>query len=145
MTATPSNILKIFIDTNIFVALKDNRDPTHKKAVRLLDLLEKRQIILYTSSDVLGETLTVAARKLGKKIAKDFLNAYKKSSIHEIFINERLHEQAQLLFYKTDSKQVSFIDCSSVCAMKEEKISVIFTFDKHFKLLGVKLLTDILQ
>lgn len=143
MTATSTNILKIFVDTNIFVALKDNRDPTHKTAVKLLDLLEKKPVILYTSSDVLGETLTVMARKLGKKTAGEFITAYQKSGIREVFIDERIHEQARLLFYKTKSKQISFIDCTSVCAIQEEKISVIFTFDKHFKLLGVKLLEDV--
>lgn len=135
---------KVFIDTNIFVALKDKNDSTHTKAVRLTDYLGRQKTELFTSSDVVGETLTVMSRKLGKQTSLAFLKEYKLSSgIKEIFIEEALHEKARELFAKISSPKISFIDCSSAVAMRSEGISIIFSFDRDFKSLGVTLLEEI--
>ena len=142
-TAMPTNSLKVVVDTNIFVALLNKNDSTHARALKLLDFLEENQAILFTSSDVIGETLTVMARKLGKKQAIDFLAGYKISGIKEIFIDEEIREDAQKLFLKVRSKLVSFIDCSSTVAIRQNKIPYAFTFDKQFKGLGVNLLEEL--
>jgi len=144
-TVMPTNPLKVFTDTNIFVALLNKNDSTHARALKLLDFLEENQAILFTSSDVIGETLTVMARKLGKKQAIDFLAGYKISGIKEIFIDEEIQEDAQKLFLKVRSKLVSFIDCSSAVAIQQNKIPYAFTFDKQFKGLGVKLLEELVN
>lgn len=145
MTAMPTNLLKVFVDTNIFVALSNKNDSTHVRALKLLDFLEENQAILFTSSDVIGETLTVMARKLGKKGAINFLIDYRNSGIKEIFIDEKIHGDAQNLFLKVHSKLVSFIDCSCAIAMKQNKIPYAFTFDKQFKGLGIKLLEELVH
>ena len=144
-TVMPTNPLKVFIDTNIFVALANKNDSTHARALKLLDFLEENRAILFTSSDVIGETLTVMARKLGKKEAIDFLAGYKISGIKEIFIDEEIQEDAQKLFLRVRSKLVSFIDCSCAIAMQQNKIPYAFTFDKQFKGLGVKLLEEMVN
>ena len=135
---------KVFVDTNIFVALKDKNDPTHKEAKEIALYLKKKNIKLYTSSDVIGETLTVLSRKLGKKVAGSFFDNYLKSGVGEIFVDDIIHDEARKLFFKITSKNISFIDCSSAIAMKQSKIDVVFTFDKHFKSLGVKLIGGVL-
>ncbi len=136
---TITNLKKLFIDTNIFVALHDKDDSTHTKANQLLDIVEEEQIALYTSSDVIGETLTVIAKKLGKAAARDFLETYKASDIKEIFVDEEMHSETRKLFLSITSKTVSFIDCSNVIAMKQEGIRTIFTFDRDFKKFDVAL------
>ena len=133
---------KVFVDTNIFVALKDKNDSTHKEAKKIALYLKKKNIKLYTSSDVIGETLTVLSRKLGKKVARSFFDNYLKSGVSEIFIDDIIHDEARKLFFKITSKNISFIDCSSAIAMEQSKIDVVFTFDKHFKSLGAKLIED---
>ena len=132
---------KIFVDTNVFVSIRDTSDSTHNKALGLFEKLEKDSSQLYTSSDVIAETLTVISRKLRKKVANDWFEDFQKSNLIEIFIDQDKHNEARKLFLQTRSKNVSFIDCSSIVAMKSAKISIAFTFDKHFKKLGVKLLS----
>lgn len=134
-------IFKVFVDTNAFVALRDTKDSTHKRAKRILDKLIQRKAWLYTSSDIVGETLTVVSRKLGKSHAREFAREAEKMA-EEIFISQEMHDEARKLFFKITSKNISFIDCSSAIAMKQSKIDVVFTFDKHFKSLGVKLIED---
>jgi predicted nucleic acid-binding protein len=130
---------KLFVDTNIFVALRDETDSTYKKAQALLRKISKERYILYTSSDVIGETLTVISKKLGKGSARKFLEYIDSGLVNEIFIDEQLHQRARELFAQTPQKNISFIDCSSVIAMKSQKIDTIFSFDQDFKKLGLSL------
>lgn len=132
-------ISKIFIDTNVFVAIKDDNDSTHDRAMLLLKTLKKsKKVKFYTSSDVIGESLTVISKKLGKLAAIEFLSQFKNYA-HEIFIDKYLHQETRDFFRRVKSKNISFIDCSSVVAMKRHKIKTIFSFDQDFKSLGVQL------
>ena len=135
-------ISKVFIDTNVFVAINDDRDSTHKRALDLLYKLNEAKVNYFTSSDIIGESLTVISQKLGKKQATEFLKDVKVIA-EEIFIDENIHYAARKFFKRVKSKNVSFIDCSSVIAMKRNKIKVIFSFDESFKSLGVNLASDV--
>ena len=71
-------ITNVFIDTNVFVALEDENDSTHKRAIQLSEfLLNQHNVKFYTSSEVISETLTVISRKLGKEVAKNLLVSIK--------------------------------------------------------------------
>jgi predicted nucleic acid-binding protein len=135
-------ISKVFVDTNVFVALRDTSDSTHTKAVKYYELLKKDGCKFYTSSDIIAESLTVISKKISKKSALTFLDEIE-GVIKEIFIDEFLHKETRDFFKRVKSKNISFIDCSSVIAMRRAKIKVIFSFDEDFKKMGVKLLGDV--
>ena len=137
--------MKVIIDTNVFVATRDKTDTTYEKAIKLTEILRKQKTKFYTSSDIIGETLTVMSKKLGKTICKDWYEDFQKSDITEIFIDEFLHRETRKFFQRVKSKNISFIDCSSVVAMKANKIKTIFSFDAHFRNLGIKLVEDVLK
>lgn len=141
MTNMPT-ISKVFVDTNIFVAIRDTRDSTHGRAVKIYEEFKAKKVKFFTSSDVISETLTVLAKKLGKLAAIDFLDNFSVLT-KEIFIDKYLHQGTREFFKRVKSKNISFIDCSSVVAMKRNKIKTIFSFDKDFKKLGVKLAADV--
>lgn len=136
---TKSDAPKVFVDTSAFVSLKDNNDPNHNKAQKAAQKLAGLNARLYTSSDVIGETLTVISRKLGKQSAFDFYEGYIKSGFKEIFIDNKLQEKSRKTFFKVKSKNISFIDCTSIIAMKNQNIETIFAFDQDFKKLKVSL------
>ena len=138
-------ISKIFVDTNVFIASRDNKDNTHKKTLKLVDFLSKSKCVWYTSSNIILETLTVMSQKLGKDVALDWYNDFIKGEIREIFIDEILYKETLKYFKTIKSKNVSFVDCSSVITMKRNKIDAIFSFDEDFRKLGVKLLSDVLE
>lgn len=131
-------VSKVFVDTDVFVALRDTKDSTHRRAVSLYKELKLKKTKFLTSSDVIGETITVLAKKLGKQSALDFLITIN-GLTQEIFIDAFLHKESRNLFKRIKSKNISFIDCSSVVAMKRNKIKSIFSFDRDFKKMGVKL------
>jgi predicted nucleic acid-binding protein len=138
-------ISKVFIDTNVFVAIRDTNDNTHQKAIKISDFLSKNNIKLFTTSLVLTETLTILSQKLGKDIALDWYNDYKNSLINEVFIDQQLFKNSIELFKKTKPENISLVDCSNVIVMKQNKIDTIFSFDEDFKNLGVKLLGDVVN
>ena len=139
MTSMPTISKKVFVDTNVFVAIRDTKDSTHNQAIKLAQKLDKLRVRLFTSSDVMGETLTVLSKKLGKAVCNDWYRDFQKSSLNEIFIDKYLHQETREFFKRVKSKNISFIDCSSVVAMKRHKIKTIFSFDQDFKKLGVQL------
>jgi predicted nucleic acid-binding protein len=134
-----TNNLKILVDTSSLVALKDKSDPNHNKSVKLSAKLQQLNADLYVSSDIIGETLTVISRKLGKNAALDFFEDYSKSNLKELFIDPKIHEKTRKFFLKVKFKNISFIDCSSVIAMKDSGIETIFALDSDFKKLGVSI------
>ena len=138
MTNMPTKTKKVFIDTNIFVALRDENDSTHNRAKLVLNRLMKAKVIFFTSSDVIAESLTVISRKLGKKHAIEFLKEIKFMA-KEIFVDENIHLITRNFFKEVNSKNISFVDCSNIVVMKHNKISTLFSFDEHFKKLGINL------
>jgi len=135
-------ISKVFVDTSAFVSLWDDKDSNRIKAINLQVKLEKLGVEIYTSSDVIGETLTVISKKIGKKQAIEFADRIFKSGVCMIFIDRFLHLETIEFFKKIKSKNISYTDCSSIIAMKNNKIQTAFSFDEHFKNMGVKLLGD---
>jgi len=136
-------ISKVFVDTNVFVAIRDASDSTHKKAIKISEYLDKNKAKWCTSSDIIGETLTVLSKKLGKAICVDWYKDFKNSSIEEIFVDEKLHKETRGFYKRIKSKNISFIDCSSVISMKRNNIKYIFSFDEDFRKLGIKLVEDV--
>lgn len=132
--------IKVFVDTSAFVSLHDGNDPNHKKAFDLALRLDKKSAELFTSSDVVGESLTVISRKMGKVKAAEFINNFKTNGVREIFIDEELHEKTKKLFLTVKSKNISFIDCSNIVAMKKRGIKQIFAFDQDFRKMRVTML-----
>ena len=139
MTSMPMISKKFLWIPMFLLPLRDTKDSTHRQAIKLADELSRRRVKLFTSSDVLGETLTVLSRKLGKAVCSDWYQDFQGSGLTEIFIDKYLHQETREFFRRVKSKNISFIDGSSVVAMKRHKIKTIFSFDQDFEILGVKL------
>lgn len=132
----------VFFDTNIYVALSDQEDATHRKACQLMESLHRRPHLPITSSHIVSESLTVISQKVGKKQSLKFFEDLQNSETEIIFVDQEIHQQGLELFAKIKSKNVSFVDATSFVIMKNKGIKVVFTFDQHFKTQGFKLLSD---
>lgn len=132
----------VFVDSNIYVASFDDRDPTHSKAVELEKKITDLNLKPLTSSNIISECLTIISQKLGKPTALKFLKGLGESETEILFVDELIYNQALELFPKIKSKNVSFADCTSFTIMKNRGVKVAFTFDQHFKTQGFKLLGE---
>jgi len=136
---------QLFVDTSAFAALADKNDDNHTRAVEFNH--QVKGITLVTTNYVLDELYTLLLINVGytktvqfkKKI--DFLIT--KNILRIIWISEVIATQTWQIFeqYNTD-KQWSFTDCTSYVVMKEQSITEVFTFDRHFSQMGLIRLPD---
>lgn len=124
------------MDTSAWYAYFDRSDDFHKEAVAFC----KKRPILVTSDLVLGETLAVLQRRVGKKISEkagDFL--LNSTLVEVVSLDQGLLRQAFFLFEKSPAG-MSFVDCSNKVVMDTLGLKGIFCFDQDFKKLGLKVL-----
>lgn len=132
--------MKIFVDTSAWLALNDKSDQFHSKAILKSAEIKKQKIELVTSDYVLDETFTIIRFRMSHKAAILFGDSIFNSNIVKIesIASENMF-QAWEMFKKYKDKDFSFTDCTSFCLMKKRKIRKAFSFDKHFKQIGMEI------
>ena len=133
------SIVAIFLDDSYFLALYNENDVHHKRAVILagkIDVNEYGQAI--TSDDVFDEVVSVALRKFGKEKAQ----ILGKQIVNSIFIvhgNKHLFDIAFRIF-NNSKENFSFTDCMILAVIDLAQIQYIATFDKLFEKLNVEVI-----
>lgn len=133
---------KVFIDSSAFIALYLQDELFHLKALGFWKNKTGNNLRRYiTSNFIFDETLTWLVKRKGKKIAVNFGN-YLLENADIVPVKPILPEDektAWKLFCKLTGK-LSFTDCTSFSMMKRLKICQVFTFDKHFKRAGFRII-----
>jgi hypothetical protein len=129
--------MRLFIDTSAFMALEDESDREHQRAVSYREEMRRNETpfrALYTSNYVLDEVLTLLRLKLGHQAAVSFGDDLKSSKVVRVLpVTTEIEERAWQIFKKCGDKDFSFTDCTSFALMEKEAISTAFTFDNHFR------------
>jgi uncharacterized protein len=121
----------VFADSNYFIALANENDSLHKQAILISQNLEERAVQLFLSNLIFLEVITVLSQKRGREVAnKTGLYLLSDPHISYIHIDEQLHEESWHIFQSISQKNIGFVDCSIIAAMKAEDISTLLTFDK---------------
>lgn len=124
---------KCFVDTSAFAALYHRNDSYHGQATLIWASLRKRQAVLYTSRDVISETITLVRRRTGHRQAVICGNDLWDSPVLDVLRSEARQDRAAWeLFQQHADTEFSFVDCLSFVLMKELHIRGAFTFDRHF-------------
>lgn len=126
----------IFIDSNVFIAIRNTHHPLHEKALRTSSIISDN---LITTNIVIAETLTVLSMRVNKLIAIEFGKEIIKQDIRIVHIDEHYHQKAWEIFQKIKSKNVSFFDCTSFAVMESLGIKKAFSFDEDFEKYGFEL------
>ena len=127
----------IFIDTGAFLARYLRNDQHHRSAVAVWEKLGSNHENCVTSNFVLDETFTLLGRRAGYGFAVQRAKNIYASQTLTIYRPDRRDEINALRFFgKYADQHVSFTDCISFVLMKREKISRVFSFDRHFEFAG---------
>ena len=126
----------IFIDSNVFIALRYLDHPLHEKALKISSRISEP---LVTTNIVISETLTVLSMRVSKLLAIQFGKDLQKQDIQTVYIDHPLHEKAWEIFRKIKNKNISFFDCTSFAVMQNLKIRKAFSFDRDFQKYGYEL------
>lgn len=135
-------VMAVFVDTGIFVAVRNKKDRNHERARELLKRSLKAEFgIIHTSDYVVDEAVTTAlARTRNHQIAVN-TGKYILSSprINLLQASREDFNQAWSKFQKMRDKFLSFTDCVSLALMEGHGIDRIMSFDSGFDGLAERL------
>ena len=127
--------MAVFVDTGIFVAVRNRKDINHQRAKELMrQALKARFGIIRTSDYVVDEAVTTAlARTRNHQIAVN-TGRYILSSprIETLPVLTDDFDLAWRKFQTILDKPLSFTDCTSLALMERRGIERIMSFDSGF-------------
>ena len=127
--------MAVFVDTGIFVALRNADDDFHARSKELMKrALQGEFGRLYTSDYVVDEAITTAlVRTKRHELAVD-LGKYILESrrITKVWVGEDVFDEAWLKFGLLKDKPLSFTDCTSIALIEKRGMKHIMSFDCGF-------------
>ncbi len=129
---------KAFCDTSFFFASLSPDDSNYEKAVELLRYCKEHKVTLYTTWDVISETVTLLRYRTGYSVAIYFLENIK-PTLYIVTYNDSIRDAATEVFKKLSrDKRLSFCDAISYVIITNLLESMpCFTFDRDFRSLGL--------
>jgi uncharacterized protein len=130
----------VFVDTGAWIALALSRDPLHAQARDQWDLLQGAGARLHTSIPVVIETFTFLDRNANRDVALTWKEAiYKPGTVNILPCERRDLDQSWEYFRRRDLHKLSAVDATSFAIMKRERIRLAYAFDRHFAVVGFRL------
>ena len=129
---------KIFVDTGFIVALINEKDEYHDKAIELSIDFERKPVII-TDSVLLeiGNSLSRNHREFAVAAIEKFLTTEETEIVR---LDETLFNKAFELYKSHADKSWGLVDCISFVVMKENGITDALTCDKHYVQAGFRAL-----
>ena len=127
--------MAIFIDTGIFVALRNADDEYHERSKHLMKRALKGEFGgIYTSDYVIDEAITTALFRTGRHDLAVDIGKYiiESPRIRKLAIDREVFESAWEIFKTLKDRPMSFTDCTSLVLIKMRNIKQIMSFDSGF-------------
>lgn len=127
--------MAIFVDTGIFVALRNADDDLHERSKELMRRALKAEFgRIYTSDYVIDEATTTALIRTRRHDLAVDLGKYiiESPRITRLWITPESFEVAWEKFKAFEDKPMSFTDCTSLALMEKNHIKQMMSFDSGF-------------
>jgi predicted nucleic acid-binding protein len=130
----------VMLDTSFVVAYYNTRDQNHEHAAKTAKLLATQNYPLYITDYIFGEIITVSFFKLKSLGKAVHVGKMVLESCNLLHTEKEIFEQAWKIFSE-QKLRLSFVDCTTVAAMRGQKMQKIATFDGDFsKISGLEIL-----
>lgn len=132
---------RAFCDTSFFFASLCPRDSNYSRAGEVLEYCEKDKVTLYTSWDVISETVTLLRYRASYKLAVEFLDIIR-PALSIVSYDDSVRTAAEKIFKKI-SKDIRLSYCDALsCVIITQLLDGIpcLTFDGDFRRLGLAVL-----
>ena len=130
---------KLFIDSAAFIAIHSRHDGPHGPAIDFYRQLPKSTAIM-TSVLVVSETYSWLRSRVGYYSASVFLDlifdAVETRWMEVVYSDPDIDRRTRQVLRKYRDHELSYTDASSAVIMEMTGIKDVFTFDKHFVILG---------
>ena len=134
--------MAVFIDTSIFVAVRNRKDRNHQRAKELMKRALTAEFgVIYTSDYIIDEAVTVAlARTRNHQIAINTGRYILDSArIEKLPILREDFTLAWSKFQNIKDRFLSFTDCTSLAVIETRGIERVMSFDSNFDGLAERL------
>jgi len=135
--------MKVFVDSAAWIAMAKKNDINHEKASKYFKTLLAQNALLITSNYVINESANRILYDLDHSKAIKFIDliedARKNNFLKITWADEKLEAQAIDIFKKYGEHKISTIDIISFCICKNLDVDVVFTFDRHFNIMGINI------
>jgi predicted nucleic acid-binding protein len=125
----------VFIDTGIFVALRNADDELHTRSTELMKKALKAEFgTVYTSDYIIDEAVTTALVRtrrhdLALDIGKYIIESPR---ITKLWTTKETFELAWQKFQTLKDKPLSFTDCTTLAHIQKNRIKQTLSFDSGF-------------
>jgi len=134
----------VVADADALIALALEKDPNHKRALRIAESLRRKLVMVIFPVTVFPEAITSLKRAARQPEKAHLINRqYLAGAFHIEYINEEIMRKAVEIFdQKANSKQNTLFD--AIVAATSEKLNAdgIFSFDNWYPRLGFRLVQD---
>jgi uncharacterized protein len=127
--------MPIFIDTGIFIAVRNRSDNLHEKALPLMERALRGEFGRVCTSDfIVDEAVTTALARthrhdLAVKTGQSIIDSPR---IELLSVGRGEFRSAWDKFQKLSERPMSFTDCTSLALMEAHGIEKIMSFDAEF-------------
>lgn len=122
--------IQIFVDTSFIVALVNERDQYHQRAVELVDQYDAQPLV--TTDSVLLEIANALSRAYKAEAVQVIENLLSSDNIEIVHLTPDLFGRAFELYKTRQDKTWGLVDCISFVIMQSRNIPTALTFDQHF-------------
>lgn len=135
--------MRVLIDADAFIGMQVTNDALYSDVDKLLTKLEQEDdVVIFVTWDVIDEVSTKLRYAASKQTAFTFLDQVYSGLYQVIVPNESLTEDAVDMFKVISQKHTSMTDCMNMVVYQQFNIDAIFSFDKGYKKVGMKLLEE---
>ncbi|MDO9289051.1 MAG: PIN domain-containing protein [Thermodesulfovibrionales bacterium] len=129
---------KAFCDTSFFFASLSPDDSNYSRAGEILEFFRENKISLYTTCDIISETITLLRYRASYKLSIEFIDVVR-PSLHIVHYNDSVRMAAAEIFKKLSrDKRLSFCDSISYVVITHMLENMpCFSFDSDFRSLGL--------
>lgn len=128
------------------MALVNENDANHKKAVTISNILTEQRTTVLTPVTAIIEAITALKRAINRPdLAKVIITTCQSGDIPTIDVPADILPEAILFFNPNSSKQDTMFDAVIAAMAKRYKADAIFSFDKGYKKTGIPLVAEVLK
>lgn len=139
MNEFPGN--RAFCDTSFFFASLYPKDVNYERAGQILKDALTQEVTLWTTWDIISETVTLLLYRFNSRAAIRFLDEIK-PALNIIYYDDSVRDEAEQVFrISSRDKRLSFCDAISYVVVKTILKDIIcLSFDEDFSRLGLTVL-----
>jgi uncharacterized protein len=129
----------IFVDTSGWANLLVRTEPYHRPAIHAINVAQRDQRRIVTSSYVLAElsALLLSPLRVSREVRLAMLNRIRTASwVEVVFVDESQDSASWEYLFSRRDKDFSLIDCSSFEIMRRRQLHASLTADAHFDQAG---------